>query len=207
MKHFGKIAILGALIVASSSFAFATPITPGQQNLTPSLTPAPNGTLFGSDSGSISAPTFTASWVESVYEGGTNSLCPTCLAFAFTFTNNGAADLEELAVSSFLNFTTDGDYVAGTGFAPTLLSETSDGTINYNFSNVTPGGSSDEVVIFTNATSDTSGYITLQDSTSGNAVDLAPAAVTPEPSSLMLLGTGLLTAAGIARRKFASKLV
>jgi len=207
MKHIGKIAILGALIAASSSIASATTITPGEQNLIPSTTIAPDGTLFDSTSGSITAPTFTATWMESVYEGGTNSMCPTCLAFAFTFTNNGTADLEELAVSDYLGFATDGTYVPGGTYAPTFLSETTDGTINYNFSNVTPTSSGDEVVIYTNATADTWGYITLQDSTSGNAVDLAPAAVTPEPSSLMLLGTGLLTAAGIARRKFASKLV
>jgi hypothetical protein len=48
--------------------------------------------------------------------------------------------------------------------------------------------------------------ITASDNGVTNYETTSAIAATPEPGSLMLLGTGLLSAAGIARKKFASKL-
>jgi hypothetical protein len=154
LKNFCKIALLGVLLVASASFAFATTITPTQQNLVPSLIASPlttGGVLFASTSGSITGQsTFAATFSEEVVQGGTGSLCPSCLDFIFAFNNSGPAQIEEIAVSSFFSYATNADYIADSSLVPSLISETGLGTINYNFADVT-GTAGDSVVIFTNA--------------------------------------------------------
>lgn len=201
MKHLWRFTVLGVVLSGSACTAFATPITPGQQNLTPTVTTPPGGTVVATDSGTLTGQsTFAATYDESVIEGGTGSLCPACLAFEFSFDEtSGPALIEELAVSDYLGFTTDADYLANSTLAPTFVSETADGTINYNFKDAT-GTAADSVIIFTNATSTAPGFFSLQDSTAGNAPDLGPSVV-PEPSSLFLLGTGLLSAAAMLFRK------
>lgn len=76
-------------------------------------------------------------------------------------------------------------------------------TVSFLFSpDVIAGETTAAVAVNTNATSYTSGTIGLVDGNSnGTLRGFAPVAVTPEPSSLCLVGTGLLAACGAVRRK------
>jgi hypothetical protein len=67
-----------------------------------------------------------------------------------------------------------------------------------------PGMTSYILIINTNLPIFEPGVFSLQDDQTQNFVGYVPAAI-PEPSSIALLGTGLLGAAGLARRKFFRK--
>jgi hypothetical protein len=92
--------------------------------------------------------------------------------------------------------------------APVSIDRTaSGGTIDFNFSpaGVGQGVTSYDLVVETNATSYSSGAANLIDGGVASVTTFAPGTVTtvPEPSSLMLLGIGLLgfAFAGVIRRK------
>jgi PEP-CTERM motif-containing protein len=80
--------------------------------------------------------------------------------------------------------------------------------IGFNFDEfgdeIQPGTTTVWLVIETNAVTFTSGFLSAQDGTAGSGVAFAPLAAVPEPTSMMLVGGGLLALGSFLRKSRAS---
>jgi len=196
MKHLGKLAVLGAVLTASAQFASATSLLYGTVS-----TGGLAGTSTPYDSFSASGVNFITTNPNAsvtggsgyVYSLGTVGTNATMTSFSNTATNQVILTEDNSAgltftLSNIFNYSltsNNGEFltVQGYGYFSDLLGDTPEyGTFILQSQSTSCSGpvcnSGDVGFTFT-----------------------AGASATPEPSSLFLLGTGLLGTAGILMRK------
>lgn len=155
-----------------------------------------------------------------VYTDPSNTFCAGCLDFIYQVISSGNStdNVGRVTVSSFSSpstwevdagYSTAGEPAGGgiafpTGtWAPGLVDRNTPDTVGFQFSNVAtaipPGGSSTVLVVETNATNFTSGFISILDATPATFNAFQPASAAPEPATLLLTGLGIAGLAGIRR--------
>jgi hypothetical protein len=202
MNKFSLALVAAAAALAIAPSALATTINTGVGGALISQV-ATTGTINinGTQGG---PPNFTATVTETVwtYNGAGD------LAFKYVVTNTSPT-VDALVTfstnySGWANSSLELDQVSGpAGIAGSYngvgtITVNFDGTTGLGASGVGDGTSTDTFILFTNATAAGGGPITLEDSSNGSQPGLVPA---PEPSNLLLLGTGLLGLAFVAFRK------
>lgn len=190
MKIFSKLFVLGAAIALSTTLAHADTLGAGAIG----IGPAPNGQaiIHWNSAGLYYNPSGNA--VVNVASGSLAGFLGDSVSVnGFNFASVSAAT--PVGIYSTYNGV---DYLA---YYLTSLDVVLD-----NSSTLVLMGSGYFFDSSLNSLTDANLEITASSNGVSNYETTSSITATPEPGSLMLLGTGLLSAAGIARKKFASKL-
>ena len=176
---------------------------------------------YTSQSGSNLSSTLHLMSDAAVYSDPSNTFCAGCLDFVYQVISSGTStdNVGRVTVTNFTGFEVDAGYstagepaAGGTAFAtgtwaPGLVDRNTADSVGFQFSNVAtaipPGGASTVLVVETNATSFTGGFISISDGTAAAFTAFEPtsssSSPSPEPATLLLAGLGIAGLAGIRR--------
>jgi hypothetical protein len=205
MNKFARLLLV--LLTFSLALPLANAAILGNGQTGPPSFLTPTGTLLITTGPlTITTSTFTANYQQWVYSDPNNTFCKGCLDFVYQFTNKGQDGLERFTGFNFTGFRVDAGYdPTSSGQTPLSVNRNLLGdavAFNYNGTDtLLPGQTTAMLVIETDALHYKAGTTSAQDGTAGFGFAYAPANAVPEPSSLAMLGSGVLAAAGVLRRK------
>jgi hypothetical protein len=150
---------------------------------------------------------FSGTYTDEVFSDPTNVWGAGDLTFLLTVTDKGSStnSIGRVTESSFAGWKVDAGYYGAPlnfGIAPSTEDRNSAAVIGFDFSaGLTPGSTTDWLVIETNATSFTSGNISVLNAGVASVAGLAPTVPEPATWAMMLLGFAGLGLAGFRARK------
>ncbi len=201
MKKLFLTVLIGLFVMGITGTASAVILAPGAGD-----TPISGGALLSSTfvtsvvapfSFGLGTTPMTGTVTEKVYTNRTGML------FTYELARDPDASVEvitRLTASDFTGFWVNANFnPLGTGNIATEVDRHSAGVVGFEFDPISSGEFSKKLWIQTNAKSYQTGYVSLIDGRTADLTMLGPA--TPEPSSLMLLGMGILGLFGLGKKK------
>jgi len=202
-----------SLVSCAAALLAAAPVA---QAIPFPILPAPSGLFTGGplafvtgtvtsvpSPGDSTGKTFVATYASAVFTDAFTGN----LDFLYGVTINSSTNsdiIDGISIINFDRFLTGLVVEKSAAVAPDAIANEIGGVVNLTFNTadgVSAGQSIETIVLLTNAKNFVAGSFSAIDDSTGTFKGFQPAAATPEPSSVVLLGSGLLAAAGMIRRR------